>query len=112
MHVLFRLTVCLCMIILAGGSIHYVHDDPSFGGGFLLFMIWGIFATLIICTDVFDFSKMKSKSNGDENDRSRERLAQLEKRLGDIQDIVITIDEKLSWAEKQSNARLEDGEKV
>lgn len=112
MHVLFQLTVCICMIILAGGSIHYVHDNPSFGGGFLLFMIWGIFGTLIICTDVFDFDKLKRKSKDSETGTSNERISHLEKRLGDIQDIVITIDEKLSRAEKQSGTKLEEGEKV
>lgn len=112
MHVLFQLTVCICMIILAAGSVSYVHDNPSFGGGFLLFVIWGIYGKLIVSTNALNFDKLKQTSSNHETGASNERISHLEKRLGDIQDIVITIDEKLSRSEKQSGAKIEEGEKV
>jgi len=110
MHVLFQLAVCVCLIILAGGSIHYVHDNPSFGGGFLLVVIWGIYAFLVDNSDVFQFGKNKNSKSDDAT--SGERITHLERRLADIQEIVITIDEKLSRAEKQADAPVENGEKI
>ncbi|MBT3602287.1 MAG: hypothetical protein HOE48_21755 [Candidatus Latescibacteria bacterium] len=112
MHVIFQLAVCVCLIILAGGSIHYIHDDPSFGGGFLLFMVWGIFFKFIDRTKMFRFVKDKSKSSESKSTASADRITHLEKRLSDIQEIVITIDEKLSRAEKQADVSVKNAEKV
>lgn len=112
MHVIFQFAVCVCLIILSAGSIHYVHSSPSFGGGFLLFMIWGVLYVTIISTDMFQFVKGKNKTSKSDSTDSADRITHLEKRLSDIQDIVITIDEKLSRAEKQADTQVEDAEKV
>jgi hypothetical protein len=84
---------------------------PSLGGGVLIFMIWGIFLKLIDRTNIFKFSKQKNTKSSDQ-EASTERITHLERRLSDIQEIVITIDEKLSRSERQADASVEDGEKV
>ena len=112
MRVLYQLTVCVCMIILASGSISYIHENPSLGGGVLLVILWGcligIIGILVSETSVFNFGS----DNKVKDTASAERITHLEKRLTDIQDIVITIDEKLSRAEKQADAPVENGENV
>lgn len=112
MRMLYQFTICVCMVILAGGSIHYIHDKPSFGGGLLLIVLWGcliaILAILVSETSIFNFGPDKKTKDTD----SADRITHLERRLTDIQDIVITIDEKLSRAEKQADTPVENGEKV
>lgn len=100
MRVLFQLAICVCMIILAGGTIHYIHDRPEFGGGFLLICVWGILFVLIMATGAFD----KPKGAKESGSAATEHLAHLEKRLTDIQSIVIALDEKLGRIEYQSQS--------
>lgn len=102
MRVLFQIAICICLIILAGGTISYIHDDPSFGGGFLLICVWGGLISLVDTTKKQFFNFSASGKKPDLNEPSSERITQLERRLTDIQDIVITIDEKLSRIERQS----------
>jgi len=111
MHQFFQFSICVCMVILAGGSIGYVHGHPTFMGGFLLVVIWGIMLKFINRTNVFVFDKTNKKSKSDQ-DVSNKRIAQLEKRLSDIQDIVIAIDEKMDRVEMQSYTKVEENEKI
>ncbi len=111
MHQFFQFSICVCLVILAGGSIHYVHDHPTFFGGALLIFIWGIMLKFINRTHVFVFDKNNKKSKQDQ-DVSSKRITQLEKRLSDIQDIVIAIDEKMDRVEMQSNVKAEEHEKI
>lgn len=98
MRAVFQLAICTCLIILAGGTIGFVDDGPTFGGGILIIVVWGILFGLIVVTGAFD----KVKNSKEVDSPSAERIATLEKRLTDIQEIVIAIDEKLSRVEQQS----------
>ncbi|MGA1194934.1 MAG: hypothetical protein ACO36I_00405 [Candidatus Latescibacterota bacterium] len=112
MHQFFQFSICVCLVILAGGSIHYVHDHPTFAGGLLLIIIWGIMLKFINRTNVFVFDKNGKKPKSSDQDVSGKRITQLEKRLSDIQDIVIAIDEKMSRVETQSYSKVEENEKI
>lgn len=112
MHVLFQLAICVCLIIMAGGSIHYVHDHPSFGGGLLLIVIWSVLLKLIDHTDAFKFAKLNKKKTQVDGDATGERIVLLEKRLTDIQDIVIAIDEKLGRVESRSDSQIHSGDQI
>jgi hypothetical protein len=85
------------LIILTGGSIHYISDGPSLWGGISLFVVWGIMLKLIDRTSMFKFAKQKNKKSSDQ-EKSTDRLTHLEKQLADIQGIAV--DEKLSRSEK------------
>ena len=98
MKVLFQIALCICLIILAGGTLNYIHEDPTFGGGILLIMVWCIYAGLILATNAFE----KSQTSAAPKQEWTERITHLEKRLTDIQDVVIAIDDKLSRQERQS----------
>ena len=112
MHQFFQFSICVCLVILAGGSIHYVHDHPTFFGSFFLIIIWGIMLKFINRMNVFVFDKNGKKPKSSDLDVSGKRIAQLEKRLTDIQDIVIAIDEKMSRVEMQSYVKMEENEKI
>ena len=101
MRVLFQLAICICLIILVGGTISYIHEGPTFGGSFLLICVWGCLIPLANITKK-QFLNFGPNKIPELNDTSAERITQLERRLTDIQDIVITIDEKLGRMEKQS----------
>ena len=106
MRVLFQLAICICLIIFAGGTISFIHDDPTFGGGLILLCVWGgliMFLTIAVTDKKQTFFNFKpSGQKSDLSEPSAERITQLERRLTDIQDIVITIDEKLSRIERQA----------
>lgn len=108
MRIVLQLTVGTCLIILAGGTINYIHDDPTFGGSLILTAAWIAMATIIIVTLVFTFipesnevGKRWIKNNPPKE--LEKRVKELEKRLTDLQDIVITNDDKLDRLNNQSS---------
>ena len=62
--------------------------------------------------NIFVFDKNGKKPKSSDQDVSGKRITQLEKRLTDIQEIVIAIDEKMSRVEMQSYAKVEENEKI
>ncbi|MDP6039740.1 MAG: hypothetical protein QGG64_14410 [Candidatus Latescibacteria bacterium] len=68
----------------------------------MLLCIWcGLIVSTIVGLTDKNFLNFKSSGKSESDSSAAERLTQLEKRLTDIQDIVITIDEKLSRIERQ-----------
>ena len=109
MRIVLQLTVGTCLIILAGGTINYIHDDPTFGGSLILTAAWVAMATIIIVTLAFTFIPEFNEvgKRWIKNDQSKElkkQVKELEKRLIDLQDIVITNDDKLERLESKSLA--------
>ncbi|MDA0709885.1 MAG: hypothetical protein O3B73_06730 [bacterium] len=112
MSFFLQLSVCICLIILSGGSISFVLHDPSMVGGLFLLSLWAGFAFFL---DRMGFGRSPRNENkmaeGDPG-ISTDRIKQLENRLADIQDIVIAIDEKLSRAEKSTQTSVRSGNEV
>jgi len=106
MRIFLTLTVGISLIILAGGTIVYI-DNPTFGGGLILGTAWMAMAAIIIVALVFTFeSENKKRNRSTKNNNLSEKLSnrvkELEKRLIDLQDIVITNDDKLERLENKS----------
>ena len=106
MRIFLTLTVGISLIILAGGTIAYI-ENPTFGGGLILGTAWMAMAAIIIVALVFTFeSENKKRNRSTKNNNLSEKLSnrvkELEKRLIDLQDIVITNDDKLERLENKS----------
>jgi len=110
MRIFLTLTVGISLIILASGTIVYI-ENPTFGGGLILGTAWMAMAAIIIVALVFTFeSENKKRNRSTKNNNLSEKLSnrvkELEKRLIDLQDIVITNDDKLERLESQSRVEL------
>lgn len=108
MRIFLTLTVGISLIILAGGTIVYI-ENPTFGGGLILGTAWMAIAAIIIVALVFTFEsenkkRNKSTKNNNLSEKLSNRVKELEKRLIDLQDIVITNDDKLERLENKSLA--------
>ncbi|MCY3681411.1 MAG: hypothetical protein OXH16_08430 [Gemmatimonadetes bacterium] len=109
MRIFLTLTVGISLIILAGGTVAFILHDPTFGGGLILLAAWGAiaFITFFILADTFDREDQKrnrSTKNNNLSEKLTKRVKELEKRLIDLQDIVITNDDKLERLENKSVA--------
>ena len=111
MIIFLQLVVGISLITLACGTIVYI-EDPTFGGGVGLAMAW--FAMSIITTvtvvQTFDLKEKTDKSalkNNKPEKPSSRRLSELEKRVTDLQDIVIANDERLNRIKQKSVERPE-----
>jgi uncharacterized protein YlxW (UPF0749 family) len=108
MRIFLSLTVGISLIILAGGTIVYI-ENPTFGGGLILGAAWMAMAAITIVALVFAFEsenskRNKSTKNNNLSEKLTKRVKELEKRLIDLQDIVITNDDKLERLESKSLA--------
>lgn len=108
MRIFLSLTVGISLIILAGGTIVYI-ENPTFGGGLILGAAWMAMAAITIVALVFAFEsenkkRNKSTKNNNLSEKLSKRVKELEKRLIDLQDIVITNDDKLERLESKSLA--------
>ena len=108
MRIFLTLTVGISLIILASGTIVYI-ENPTFGGGLILGTAWMAIAAITIVALVFTFeSENKTRNRSTKNNNLSEKLSnrvkELEKRLIDLQDIVITNDDKLERLENKSLA--------
>jgi len=106
MRIFLTLTVGISLIILAGGTIAYI-ENPTFGGGLILGTAWMAMAAIIIVALVFTFEsenakRNRSTKNNNLSEQLTKRVKELEKRLIDLQDIVITNDDKLNRLEAPS----------
>ncbi len=106
MRIFLSLTVGISLIILAGGTIAYI-ENPTFGGGLILAAAWVAMAIITIVALVFAFEsenkkRNKSTKNNNLSEKLSKRVKELEKRLIDLQDIVITNDDKLERLESRS----------
>ncbi len=107
MRIFLTLVVGISLIILASGTVAYILHDPTFGGGLILLAAWGAMAFITFFTLVETFEREQEKRNrSTKNDNLSEKLSkrvkELEKRLIDLQDIVITNDDKLERLEGRS----------
>lgn len=100
MRIFLTITVGISLMTLAGGTVAFILHDPTFGGGLILLAAWGAiaFITFFILADTFDREDQKrnrSRKNDNQSEKLSKRVKELEKRLIDLQDIVITNDDKL-----------------
>ena len=110
MRIFLTLTVGISLIILASGTIVYI-ENPTFGGGLILAAAWIAMAIITIVALVFTFEsentkRNKSTKNNNLSEKLSKRVKELEKRLIDLQDIVITNDDKLERLNSQSRVEL------
>lgn len=108
MRIFLTITVGISLIILAGGTIVYI-ENPTLGGGIGLAAAWGAMAFITFFAITFTFaSEEEKRNNSTKNNKLSEKLSkrvkELEKRLIDLQDIVITNDDKLERLENKSLA--------
>ena len=106
MRIFLSLTVGISLIILAGGTIAYI-ENPTFGGSLILAAAWVAMAVITIVALVFAFEsenkkRNRSTKNNNLSEKLTKRVKELEKRLIDLQDIVITNDDKLERLENKS----------
>ncbi len=106
MRIFLTLTVGISLIILASGTIVYI-ENPTFGGGLILAAAWVPMAIITIVTIVYTFDseekkRNRSTKNNNLSEKLSKRVKELEKRLIDLQDIVITNDDKLERLENRS----------
>ena len=106
MRIFLTLTVGISLIILAGGTIAYI-ENPTFGGSLILAAAWVAMAIITIVALVFSFEsenkkRNRSTKNNNLSEKLTKRVKELEKRLIDLQDIVITNDDKLERLENRS----------
>jgi len=96
MKTIITIAVGVSFIILAGGTIHYIHDKNfNFGGVVALALV-----ALVMAGALRHMTRQPdTKSKGPSSDELTQRIVTLEKRLTDIQDIVISIDDRLSRPE-------------
>lgn len=104
MRIFLQLTTCICLIILAGGTINYIHDDPTFGGGFILFIAWAAMGIIATTTTMATFESEQEQNKPEKP--SSKRMNELERRLTDIQDVVISLDDQLKRHNRQPDADL------
>ena len=107
MRIFLQLTVGISLIILASGTIVYI-ENPTFGGGLGLMAAWGAMAFITFFTITFTFAsederRNRSIKNNNLSEKLTKRVKELEKRLIDLQDIVITNDDKLNRLNNQSS---------
>lgn len=110
MRIFLSLTVGISLIILAGGTIAYI-ENPTFGGSLILAAAWIAMAIITIVALVFAFEsenkkRNRSTKNNNLSEKLTKRVKELEKRLIDLQDIVITNDDKLERLNSQSRVEL------
>ena len=100
MRIFLSITIGISLIILAGGTIGYIFDGPTFGGGFILVAAWAAVTVLAIIIIEGTFTPEWAKNTGSE--KLSKRLKECEKRLIDLQDIAIANDEKIKRLEQQT----------
>ena len=110
MRIFLTITVGISLIILAAGTIVYI-ENPTLGGGIGLAAAWGAMAFITFFAITFTFASEEEKRNSStKNNKLSEKLTkrvkELEKRLIDLQDIVITNDDKLERLNSQSRVEL------
>ncbi len=107
MRIFLTLTVGISLIILASGTVAFILHDPTFGGGLILLAAWGAMAFITFfalegISESEDRKRIGSTKNNNLSEKLTKRVKELEKRLIDLQDIVITNDDKLERLENRS----------
>ena len=77
--ILFTIAACVCLIILSAGACHFIVQRSK---------------------------NLRKRGRVPDTDQIEQRLASLEKRLNDIQDIVISIDDQLKHLSIQSRSSV------
>ncbi len=100
MRIFFGIITGISLIILASGTIAYVLDGPTFGGGCILVAAW-VTITVLAIVQQGEPPVSKGKKNADSAKQSK-RLSECETRLRDLQDIVLANDEKIKRLERET----------
>ncbi|MCZ6635314.1 MAG: hypothetical protein O7G87_18085 [bacterium] len=109
MKFLFQLALCICLIILTAGTIGFVIEDGDFfSGGIMLIVVWSIMFAMLKRALIFGQSDQTDSVKQEWADR----ITTLEKRLTDIQDVVIAIDDKLTRQEFRSDTTVRSKEEA
>ena len=108
MRIFLTIVVGISLMTLASGTVAYILHDPTFGGGLVLAAAWAAMAFLGFFTVVETFEqdqekRKKLKKDNNQSEKLSKRVKELEKRLTDLQDIVITNDDKLDRLNNQSS---------
>ena len=101
MRIFLTIVVGISLMTLTSGTVAYILHNPAFGGGLILVAAWGAMAFISFFTIVETFEReqekrKKSTKNDNLSEKLSKRVKELEKRLTDLQDIVITNDDKLN----------------
>ena len=100
MRIFFGIITGISLIILASGTIGYVLDGPTFGGGCILVAAWVAISVLAIVQQG-EPPAPKGTKNADSAKQAK-RLTECETRLRDLQDIVLANDEKIKRLEQET----------
>ena len=108
MRIFLTIVVGISLMTLASGTVAYILHDPTFGGGLVLAAAWGAMAFITFFAITFSFGseqekRNRSTKNNNLSEKLTKRVKELEKRLTDLQDIVITNDDKLDRLNNQSS---------
>ncbi len=108
MRIFLTIVVGISLMTLASGTVAYILHDPTFGGGLVLAAAWGAMAFITFFAITFTFGseqeeRNRSTKNNNLSEKLSKRVKELEKRLIDLQDIVITNDDKLERLNNQSS---------
>ncbi|MCE2435006.1 MAG: hypothetical protein J4F29_19105 [Candidatus Latescibacteria bacterium] len=106
MRIFLTIVVGISLMTLASGTVAYILHDPTFGGGLGLAAAWATMAFIGFFTVVETFEqerRKKLKKDNNQSEKLSKRVKELEKRLTDLQDIVITNDDKLDRLNNQSS---------
>ena len=110
MRIFLTIVVGISLMTLASGTVGYIFYDPTLGGSLILLAAWGAMAWLtffiIVETSEQPQKTKKSKKEDRKAEELSNRVKELEKRLIDLQDIVITNDDKLERLNSQSRVEL------
>lgn len=108
MRIFLTIVVGISLMTLASGTVAYILHDPTFGGSIILVAAWAAIAIIAFFTLSFTFipdfnnKEKKSTKNHNQSEELSKRVKELENRLIDLQDIVITNDDKLERLESKS----------
>ena len=99
--IILQIAMGISLIILAGGTLSYIHSHRFSGGGVIALV-------LVVCLIGMIFKHMyqlpRAEQSSPANDEVIHRIANLERRLTDIQDIVISIDDRLDRQTTHANS--------
>jgi|GEM_PF-1723815 hypothetical protein len=102
--IILQIAMGISLIILAGGTLSYIHSHRFNGGGVIaLVLVIGLIG--MIFKYMYQLPKVDQSSPA--NNEVIHRIANLETRLTDIQDIVISIDDRLDRQATQTNPDLQ-----
>ena len=86
---LMQVAIGISLIILAGGTVNFIHDRHFSGGGVVALIL-----IIVLIASIFKHLDRHAgvDRQGPSTEELIQRIAALERRLTDVQDVMITID--------------------